>query len=199
MRRRLAAACAAAAVLAILLFALLPGRAALKEMDTRLAKAGEGLTDYTVTLRLDDREDALAISETVLYRNDTGSPLSTLMVRTWLNAFRRSESSPAALEELYDVCYPEGFSPGSLTIYDVLWNGERAAYAYMNEDQSALEIQIPVLESGGQGELPKFPYAVTARARRAGITSWATCCRSFPCIRTARGARMRTAPWAIPS
>lgn len=153
MRRGLAAACAAAAVLAILLFALLPGRGALKETDTRLAKAGEGLTDYTVTLRLDDRKDTLAISETVLYRNDTGAPLSTLMVRTWLNAFQRSESSPAALEELYDACYPEGFSPGSLTIYDVLWNGERAAYAYVNEDQTALEIQIPVLESGGQGEL----------------------------------------------
>ena len=152
MRRGLAAACAAAA-LAVLLFVLLSGRAALKETDTRLAKAGEGLTDYTVTLRLDDREDTLAISETVLYRNDTGAPLSTLVVRTWLNAFQRSESSPAALEELYDACYPEGFSPGSLTIYDVLWNGERAAYAYVNEDQTALEIQIPVLESGGQGEL----------------------------------------------
>ena len=153
MRRGLVAACAAAVLLAVLLFALLPGRTAPQEADARLAKAGEGLTDYTVTLRLDDREDTLAISETVLYRNDTGDTLSTLMVRTWLNAFRTEETSPAALEELYDACYPEGFSPGGLALYDVLWNGERAAYAFVNEDQTALEIQIPALENGRQGEL----------------------------------------------
>ena len=153
MRRWLIAVCAAAAVLAILLFALLPGGDAPQEVDARLVKAGEGLTDYTVTLRLDDQEDTLAISETVLYRNDTGNTLSSLVVRTWLNAFRSEETSPAALEELYDACYPEGFSPGGLALYDVLWNGERAAYAFVNEDQTALEIQIPALMDGQQGEM----------------------------------------------
>ena len=152
-RRRLAGVCAAAAILAILLFALLPGRTAPQGTGLRAAEAGENLPDYTVTLRLNDQEDTLAISETVLLRNDTGETLSSLMVRTWLNAFRTEETSPAALEELYDACYPEGFSPGGLTIYDVLWNGERAAYAYVNDDQTALEIQIPALENGQQGEL----------------------------------------------
>ena len=153
MRRGLIALCAAAVLLAILLLALLPGGDAPRETDARLAKAGEGLTDYTVTLRLNDQEDTLSISEVIQYRNDTGDALSSLMVRTWLNAFRTEETSPAALEELYDACYPEGFSPGGLALYDVLWNGERAAYAYANDDQTALEIQIPALENGGQGEL----------------------------------------------
>ncbi len=153
MRRGLIAVCAAAALLVILLFALLPGGDAPRETDARLAKAGEGLTDYTVTLRLDDQEDTLAISEVIQYRNDTGDALSTLMVRTWLNAFRTEDTSPAALEEMYDTCYSEGFSPGGLELYDVLWNGERAAYAFVNEDQTALEIQIPTLENGQRGEL----------------------------------------------
>ena len=152
-RRWLIVLCAAA-LLTVLLLTLLPGLSVTaREIEQRLLEAGEGLTDYTVTLRLNDQEDTLAISETVLYRNDTGTSLSSLMVRTWLNAFRTEETSPAALEELYDACYPEGFSPGYLMLYDVLWNGERAAYAYVNEDQTALEIQIPTLESGGQGEL----------------------------------------------
>lgn len=153
VRRGLIAAgvLAAAVLIAVLLFsypAVSPQGA-----DSRLAEAGKDLTDYTVTLRLNDQEDTLAITEIIQYRNDTGEPLSSLMVRTWLNAFQTEETSPAALEELYDACYPEGFSPGGLTLYDVLWNGARAAYAYVNEDQTALEIQIPALMDGQRGEM----------------------------------------------
>ena len=152
-RRRLIAVGAAAVLLTVLLL-MLPGPPVTpRTPGQRLLEAGEGLTDYTVTLRLNDQEDTLAFTETVLYRNDTGTSLSSLVVRTWLNAFKTEELSPAALEELYSACYPDGFSPGYLILYDVLWNGERAAYAYVNEDQTALEIQIPTLGKGEQGEL----------------------------------------------
>ncbi len=155
-RRRLCGIFAAVtAVLAILLLTLFASgpSAEPRAEGPRLAEAGRNLTDYTVTLRLNDQEDNLAIAETIRYRNDTGASLSSLVVRTWLNAFQTEDMSPAALEELYDACYPEGFSPGGLTLYDVLWNGERAAYAYVNEDMTALEIQIPLLADGEQGEL----------------------------------------------
>ncbi len=146
-----AAVLAAAVMIAVLLFsfpAFTPQAA-----GSYLAEAGANLTEYTVTLRLNDQEDTLAITEIIQYRNDTGDTLSSLMVRTWLNAFQTENFSPAALEELYDACYPEGFSPGALELYDVLWNGERASYAYVNEDQTALEIQIPALMDGQQGEM----------------------------------------------
>ena len=169
-RRRLIVLCAAAVLLTVLLLTLLLRQPVTpREIGKRLLEAGEGLTDYTVTLRLNDQEDTLAIAETVLYRNDTGTSLSSLAVRTWLNAFQSEETSPAALEELYDACYPEGFSPGYLTLYDVLWNGERAAYAYVNEDQTALEIQIPTLGNGEQGELTMRCVAqIPACAYRVG-------------------------------
>ena len=147
----LAVACVALAVAVALALRSGPGGEA--DVSSRLLQASEGLNRYELALRLVPEEHALAISETLTCRNDTGGPLDHLVLRTWINAFRTEETSPAASEELYDACYPEGFSPGVLELYDVLWNGERAAYAYVNEDQTALEIQIPDLADGQQGEL----------------------------------------------
>lgn len=166
------AAIVSAAVLLVVLLALRPASAGTpRPAGTRLGEAGKDLADYTVTLRLDDREDTLAIAETVRYRNDTGGALSSLVVRTWLNAFETEETSPAALEELYGACYPEGFSAGGVTLYDVLWNGERAPFAYANKDRTALRIEIPALETGQRGELTLRCVArIPACAYRVGKT-----------------------------
>ncbi len=115
--------------------------------------APEGLTDYRVELRLLPEESALAISETVTFRNGTGETLDRLMLRTWLNAFKSEETSPAALEELYDACYPEGFSPGGMTVYNVEWNGQAANHEFVNADETALQISIPALGPGESGTL----------------------------------------------
>ncbi len=113
----------------------------------------KGLNDYQVTLRLNPEENTLAISETIRFRNNTGNTLTSLMLRTWLNAFRTEDTSPAALEDVYDACYPEGFSAGGITVYDVIWNGERAEYAFVNGDETALEIAVPPLSPEGEGTL----------------------------------------------
>ena len=144
-----------AAAMGILLLAcaallLWPRKAGLPEGKTA---SPDGLSDYQVTLRLNAEESTLAISETILFRNDTGDALESLMLCTWLNAFKTEDTSPAALEELYDVCYPEGFSAGGVTVYDVLWNGERAGYSFANGDETALEIAIPTLQPGEEGTL----------------------------------------------
>ena len=118
-----------------------------------LLAASEGLTEYRLTLRLHPEERILAITENVTCQNDSGQTLSDLTLRLWLNAFASEETSPAALEELYDVCYPNGFSPGEMTVHDVLWNGERAAYRFVNEDQTALCLDIPAWGPGERGEL----------------------------------------------
>jgi len=77
---------------------LLPGGNDLPESSAPLKKAAEGLTSYDLILRLDDGEDTLAISQTVDFRNDTGDTLSTLVLRTWLNAYQEEESSPAPVK-----------------------------------------------------------------------------------------------------
>ena len=137
---------AAAALLAILILALAPRPGA---PDARTYP--EGLNRYGLTLRLDDETHTLAVTETLRMRNGTGDRLGSIVMRTWLNAFAKEETSPAALDEAY--CYPDGFSPGFLTLYDVLWNGEKAEHAYVNADETALEIFIPGLEAGEEGTL----------------------------------------------
>ena len=119
----------------------------------RLMENAKGLPDYRVTLRLDADKGTLSVTETICFRNETGDALSDLVLRTWVNAFRQEETSPAALEELYDACYPEGFSPGEVQVHDVQWNGEWAEWAYANEDQTALRVQIPTLPAGEEGTL----------------------------------------------
>lgn len=164
---------AAAAAALALAFLLWPGRekAAVLQPPPSAAR-------YDVTLRLNGEDNTLAISETLTFRNDTGDALGSLGLRTWLNAFETEETSPAALEELYDACYPEGFSPGYLTVYDVLWNGERAAYRYENGDRTFMTVDIPALAPDGEGTLTLRCVAkIPLCAHRTGYTQgqWRLC------------------------
>ena len=147
---------AAAALLALLMaaggwFLFLPQAA--PKISPALRAASEDLTDYEITLRLIPDEQAIAISETVGFRNGTGEALDSLVLRLWLNAFQREETSPAALDALYDACYPAGFSPGGVTLYDVKWNGGQADYSLEQEDQTVLRVNIPTLKPGEAGTL----------------------------------------------
>ncbi|MBE5770008.1 MAG: M1 family metallopeptidase [Clostridiales bacterium] len=119
----------------------------------KLEQASRGLTAYQTTLRLDDEAHTLAISQQAGFRNDTENDLEQIVVRLWLNAYENEESSPAALEEIYDSCYPDGFSSGFMTLYDVMWNGARAEYAWLDAAKTALSISIPALKPGETGEL----------------------------------------------
>ncbi len=152
-RRTAALVCLAAALAGLAAWLLLRGGGGIPSPGKGLPAAAEGLTDYRVELRLLPEESALAISETIQYRNGTSSTLDHLVLRTWLNAFQKEETSPAALEELYDACYPEGFSPGGLALYNVEWNGQAANHEFVNGDETALNISIPTLEPGESGTL----------------------------------------------
>ena len=165
---------AAALLLALLLAAggwLLFRRQASPKISAALRAASEGLTEYEITLRLIPNEQAIAISETVRFRNDTGDTLDSLALRLWLNAFQEEETSPAALDALYDACYPAGFSPGGVNLYDVQWNGAQMDYALEQEDQTVLRVHIPSLLPGEKGELLLRCVArIPACAYRTGCT-----------------------------
>ena len=142
---------AAAAVLLAVSFYLVFKTPPSREPDAALP--APCAVQYDVVLRRSVEEASYGITETVRFRNDTGDTLETLVLRTWLNAYADEASSPAALEELYDGCYPEGFSAGYLDVYDVIWKGERVPYTYVNEDRTAMEIDVPPLEDGETGEM----------------------------------------------
>jgi len=118
-----------------------------------LEAAAAGLPEWDVHLTLHPENRSLHITQTLQYRNAADAPLASLGLRTWLNAYAAQETSPASLEEIFDACYPEGFSPGWLDIASITWQAEEAAWAYTNDDRTALEVTIPPLAPGEEGVL----------------------------------------------
>lgn len=162
----LGAGCALA--LALLLFLLLRPSAPQAQPPA----SPEGLAAYDVTVKLLPETREIALTEKIVFRNDTGDTLEDLVLRTWLNAFESAETSPAAAEEFFDVCYPQGFSPGYLTVYDVLWNGERAAYSFDDGAKTVLRAAIPPLKNGEAGELTlRCTGQIPICAHRTGVVN----------------------------
>lgn len=155
---------------ATILFCFLQHQAT-SQPNQRWMDAAQGLSSYDITLRLNPEDHTLAITEIIDYRNDTGETLDSLVLRTWLNAYQSEEYSPAATEEFYDACYPNGFSPGFLNLYDISWNGEQMPWAYLDDAQTALKISIPALADGKEGQLKIRCVAVIPQcAHRTGWT-----------------------------
>lgn len=118
-----------------------------------LNEASAGLNDYDITLKLDPDARTLAITEEIAFCNTTGDTLPSLVVRLWPNAFATEKTSPAATDEMYTAAYPEGFSPGSVLLHDVKWNGEAAAYRYLDDAKTVLEITTDSLVPNSTGTL----------------------------------------------
>lgn len=166
-RARIAALCLGAALLAAAAYLLFrPAEAPLPSSP----QPPEGLTAYDVTIRLMPQTREIAVTEKITFRNDTGDGLRDLVLRTWLNAYQSEETSPAAADELYEACYPEGFQPGGLTLYDVTWQGEKAAYAFDDAARTVLRLAVPEIRAGETGELIlRCTGQIPVCAHRAGV------------------------------
>ena len=173
-RGRLALLCSLMALILAVALLWSHGNDGLPGPSDRLLEASMGRSSVQAEMHLDAEKQLLNAVQTITYLNDTGDTLESIGMRAWLNAFETEEKSPAALEEIYDLCYAEGFSPGYITILDVKWNGEAAPWAYTNGDHTALEVEIPALQNGEEGELlirssAKIPHC----AHRTGYSEGA--------------------------
>ena len=108
---------------------------------------------YDFDLIFRPEESALAVTMTLRYTNATGETLNDLTLRTWAGAYAAPETSPAAIDELYEACYPNGFSPGGITLEGVWWNGTMAEAAFADAAQTVLQVAIPPLANGESGTL----------------------------------------------
>ena len=158
-RRRQAARrivlCFAAVIAAAVLMTAFPanrdtGRDLPRETGPRDADSG---TRYRLQCVMHEAEGTVAVREEIRFVNETGRRLSSLLLRTWLNAYREEETSPAALDELYDRAYPEGFSEGGILIQGVWWNGEIISSSYSDAENTMLWAEIGTLDPGEEGIL----------------------------------------------
>lgn len=135
------------------LFSSTPDEPGLPPVSPALQAASQGLNDYSVTMKLDPAAHTLSITEEISYCNTTGDTLSALVLRLWPNAFATEEGSPAATDELFSSAYPNGFSPGSVLLHDVKWNGKAAAYRSLDDAGTVLEIPVDALTPQSRGTL----------------------------------------------
>ena len=136
-------------VLAIDLFHLSSGAQA----GQRAGDASQGLNEYSYELIFRPEEKSLAVTMTLRFTNRTGEQLNNLLLRTWAGAYASEETSPAAIDALYEACYPQGFDPGGIAIEGVWWNDAPVNAAFLDGACTALRADISTLSDGENGQL----------------------------------------------
>ncbi len=119
----------------------------------RAAAVAEGLNNYNYQLLFLPEDGTLSITMTLDYTNRTPDALDSLTLRTWAGAYAREETSPAAIDVLYDQCYPDGFSAGGIMLDGAWWNGQLANAVFEDEAQTVLRVPITALAPAEQGTL----------------------------------------------
>lgn len=113
-----------------------------------LRHASQGLDDVTINAVFDPVQRTLEVEQTLNLINRTGVTQRLSVLRTYANAFSSEETSPAATDELYDACYPNGFSAGELHFTYLrltLPGGEEqgGSYAYGDDAHTVLRVSLP--------------------------------------------------------
>ncbi len=139
----LAAAALALIAAAVLLLPRPAGLMPAPAPSEALLAGGEGLDDITVTAAYAPARRTLTVRQELRLVNRTGEALTTVVLRAYPNAFASEETSPAAAEDaLYAVCYPDGFSPGSLSVRILSANGAICGVHYADTERTVLSIAL---------------------------------------------------------
>lgn len=107
-----------------------------------LAAAAEGLDAYTFDLVMHPSEYRIGVTMNARIQNRWDKVLPDIVLRTYAGAYKSLETSPAATEELFDRCYPHGFSPGDFLLHDVTVNGKAVSPAF--DDAARTVLRLPV-------------------------------------------------------
>ncbi len=148
------------------------GTPAFSPPGEALTAAAEGLDTVDIDAAFDPVSRTLTVSQTLTLENRTGTAQKLIVLRTYPNAFLSEDTSPAATEELYDECYPDGFSVGRLTVSSVKarQNGDETrgvSYLYGDDAHTVLRVSLP--ESWAEGEPLTLTLAYTVRVPQAAF------------------------------
>ena len=148
---RLAAAGGAVALLVLFLsLHVFATSQSLPAQQVVLTEAAQGLDAITIEAELDPQQRSMDAKQTLRLQNRSGQALGDVVLRTYANAFASEEYSPAAIEEVYDRCYPEGFSEGGITVKSVQLGGQAVSYAYDDPAKTVQRITLPTAWQPGE-------------------------------------------------
>ena len=127
-----------------------------------LLRASDGLDAIELEVAPDIAHGTAEVKQTLRLQNRTGQTLRALALRTWANAFRTVESSPAASDERFQACYPGGFSAGGLTLRAArVAEDAQAAYAYDDTAQTLLRFTLSQDWPAGEWRSVTLSYTLT--------------------------------------
>lgn len=168
---RIAVAAIALLVIGLAGVSILRSQMPLPSDNTGTAAAARSLDTLEYDLIFRPTENQLAATLVWNFTNRENTALDGVVMRLPANAFGSADTSPAASEELYDLCYPDGFSPGGAIVHDVLWRGEAVPYDLDEKDATVLRVHTGPLEPGATGQLYMRSVLTIPRARyRFGST-----------------------------
>ncbi len=118
------------------------GAPVLPKQSAALTAAAQGLDEVSITAEFYPEARQVHARQTMRLQNRSGQALPDLVLRTYANAFSSEDYSPAAIEEVYDKSYPNGFSEGSIAMTEVLLGGQPASFVYGDGAKTVLRIAL---------------------------------------------------------
>lgn len=165
------------ALTAALLWIVLGPLGAAQPLAFDLQQAAQGLDEYDYQLVFSPEERQLDVTLNLRATNREDIPWDALVIRTYAGAFDAEDTSPAAIPELRDAFYPDGFSAGGLSLLDVQWNGLPVQASFDDRARTVLRVFIPPLRPGASGELKlrcvlTVPHSAGRYGEHEGIWSF---------------------------
>lgn len=155
-----AAGCAAALLALLLSVRVFTAQPTLPEQQAVLTEAAKGLDEVTISAVLFPDEKKLTATQAMHLQNRTGQALGDVVIRTYANAFSSEDYSPAAIEDVYDKCYYNGFDEGGITLNQVTANGQNASFAFDDDAKTVLRISLAQSWQPGEWLDVTLDYAV---------------------------------------
>jgi len=133
-------------VIAIVLAALLVLGIAVSAITSAFAEEAAPRNRYTFTIEYLEEEQALRMSQRLVYTNVSGGYLDRVLFYVPANMFRRENALMYEGEYLHKA-FDSGYVPGGIELTSVCVNGESADYGFQGADESCLRVACQ-LENG---------------------------------------------------
>ena len=156
---------AAATVVTLCFLAFSGADATLRPPAQTLLDASQGLDQVETEAYFQPESRRLTVRQTLRLVSRAGESWDSLVLRAWPNAYQSVEHSPLATEGSYDVCYPDGFSSGSLVMEAAtadMGEGETAVrYRYTDAAKTVLSLPLPTAWLPGEVLTVSLRYTLT--------------------------------------
>lgn len=115
--------------------------AGLPAPSQALLAAAQGLDTYRFDLAFHPDAHQLGVTLEARIRNRSARAYDDIVLRTYAGAYAAIETSPAAAGDLFERCYPHGFSPGGFVLHDVRVDGAPVRAAF--DDRARTVLRLP--------------------------------------------------------